>query len=99
MSWDCNECRSSGLFEQRGCQPGGKALVTINTKSGEKFDRCPKAWLNQDVGHLVDLISDHSWLKKYGVMPRPGGKLDQSSRFVDACNIIDSISSGVADGN
>lgn len=89
MKWDCEECREMGLDVQRGCNPGTKATSTIRTASSGEFDRCPKAWVREDVPFAAQYLSDYRWLKEYGVMPKAGGKIDQSPRFISAIDVIE----------
>lgn len=90
LQWDCGECRKLGLDVERGCRPGTKAAAPIVTSIGARFDRCPKASVREEWAELLELYTDYAWLKKYGVLPEPGGKLQQSPRFIAAADIIGS---------
>ena len=36
------------------------------------------------------MIQDAYWLSSHGIMPEDGGRNDQSPKFIDACNVIES---------
>jgi hypothetical protein len=52
------------------------------------FDRCPQAWLRDEAAEAVDAIEDVQALDADGMMPGPGGRLDQSPRFLEAIPIV-----------
>lgn len=59
------------------------------TKLGQRFDRCPKAWLRDEGCAAQEMLADYSWLKRYGILPCSGGRLDQHPRFLEAVEIIE----------
>ena len=68
--------------------PAVPAFVHV-TRNGLRFDRCPKAWLRDEAAGAVALIDDWRHYNEHGVMPRAGGRHDQSPRFIDAVETID----------
>ena len=58
------------------------------TEHGDKFDRCPKAWANQDMWIEQNWIVDFYRLQKTGILPRAGGWLDQDPLWADAVDVI-----------
>lgn len=79
-----------GLDIQRGCGTGSVAERPILTVVGQ-FERCPKAWLNEDADESVGMFMDYLWLKRYGILPYEGSKLDQPSRVVHSFDAIEGV--------
>lgn len=59
------------------------------TRWGDRFDRCPKAWLRDEVGPLADLMEDAEVLRTQGLLPHAGGRLDQHPRFLEAVRVLE----------
>jgi len=55
----------------------------------ELFDRCPKAFLRDEIPDAPDLISDHRWLRAFNVLPCVGAKLEQDPRFITAVEVLE----------
>ena len=53
------------------------------------FDRCPKAWLEQDARAEALLIGEASLFRERNILPRSGGWRDQDPKFVEALAIVD----------
>ena len=66
----------------------GPGKFTHVTKQGDKFDRCPKAWLHTDAAPEAALISDYRWFVDHGALPHKGGRLDQHPVLIEAFEII-----------
>ncbi len=45
------------------------------------------------------MIEDWNWLKRHGVMPSPGGKLDQDPLFLEASDLIDAELAALKEAN
>lgn len=65
------------------------------TSLGQRFDRCPKAWL-QEQGESLEYIADWRWAQR-GHLPHEGGQLDQDPQTMQAIDIIDSEAATVAE--
>lgn len=59
------------------------------TRGGLRFDRCPKAWVKDEARSAALVLSDFVFLDKHKIMPDPGGRLDQSPRFLESVDIIE----------
>jgi hypothetical protein len=62
---------------------------THYVRAAGKFDRCPKAWLRDEGAAAQLAIDDFHFWRKYGVLPRAGGRLDQHPKFLEAVEIIE----------
>ncbi len=67
---------------------------------GNGCDECKTGWIKETErpASLIteegeDLFTAYQWLKNYGLMPAPGGYLQQSSAFLDAVAWCDSVHS------
>jgi hypothetical protein len=67
------------------------------TLIGQKFTRCPKAWLRDSAAWTAEPIREWAWLRDHGVMPRAGGLDDQLVSFVAATEICDAAAAEVAE--
>lgn len=79
---DCNACTKEQK-EDRGCIsnspiPGRWQL------GDDKFQRCPIRWVKPEIYWY---IKAYNFMEK-GILPRIGGWLDQSSKFINAMNFI-----------
>lgn len=70
---------------------------------GDGCKECSKGFIRQTVrpGALLsaegrDLFDAYCWLKNYGVLPTPGGFLDQPAAFLDAVEWCDGVHSAYA---
>ena len=87
---DCNRCRAKGLDVKRNCtgRIENRNFKHV-TKTGLSFNKCPKYWLNHDARQAKEYIEDFAFFKKYGTLPDPGGRLDQTAGFINAVEIIE----------
>ena len=59
------------------------------TRGGLRFDRCPKAWIRDEAREAAQFLEDFAFLDRFGVLPEPGGKLDQDPRFLQSVDVIE----------
>lgn len=58
------------------------------TKIGQRFNRCPRAWLRDEGGEVLDWMADRAFLVTHGILPDAGGRLDQHPKFLAAIDVI-----------
>ena len=89
MNLDCNACNEYQK-EDRGCI--NDSPVPGRWKVGtEEYNKCPVKLVNISSNWL---IKAYNFMEK-GILPRSGGWLDQSNKFVSAMSIISSEVSNI----
>jgi hypothetical protein len=69
----------------RGCLPGKKA-ATPYIIDGEEIWKCPITFIDAEVSQVLTIWSGY----KKGFLPDEGSYLDQSNRFVEYMEFLDS---------
>ncbi|GEM_PF-915575 len=81
---DCTACTDAMKIE-RGCERDSP--IPGKWQIGEYvFQRCPKKEICADVGIYIQAYNFY----KNGILPNAGGWLNQTAKFIEAINLIDS---------
>ena len=83
--YNCSSCKKAGLCEVRGCLPGTKA-ATPYIINGEEIWKCPLTFVNAEVNQAILLWTAY----RKGFLPDEGAFLDQSNRFVEYIELLES---------
>jgi hypothetical protein len=59
----------------------------VSAKSGARFDRCPKAWLEGEPEASM-WVADAMWFIRWRQLPSAGGMLDQDTRCLRVVDIV-----------
>lgn len=58
------------------------------TKLGQRWERCPKAWLRDEGQEAMGMLADHTTFESTRILPRAGGMHDQDPKFVEALPLM-----------
>lgn len=88
---ECSTCTSTQKRE-RGCETDSPLPPTLD---GQLYFRCPLRGFREDPLGFSDLFRAYGWAQK-GVMPEPGGYLDQPVRLL---RLMETVEKAVHDGH
>jgi hypothetical protein len=93
--WDCRECQSRKMYLARGCNFFPETIrgdIEYRLAKDISCEACPLSYgkpEHQQYMRYYNLFTAH------GVLPEPGGLLDQQNLFLEFVNVVDSTKSAV----
>ena len=93
--FDCKTCNEY-LKEYRGCKKKAERPLWEEIPEYGELWRCPLAVIPENIYQVLDLYRNCRRRGEYGmeangILPNPGGLLDQPAVLIDAFNVLDNV--------